>query len=56
MTNENLLCSSGNSTQCSVVMYMGKKLKNEGIYVNILLIHFGVQQKLIQHYKATILQ
>ena len=56
ITNENLLCSSGNSTQCSVVMYMGKKFKNEGIYVHILLIHFGVQQKLIQHYIATILQ
>ena len=34
---------------------MGRKSKKEGIYVNIWLIHFAIQQKLI-HYKATILQ
>ena len=31
ITNENLLCSTGNSTQCSVVTIMGKKSKTEGI-------------------------
>ena len=30
--------------------------KREGIYVNIELIHFVVQQKLIQHCKPIILQ
>ena len=37
------------STQCPVVT-------QEGIYVYIELVHFVVQQKLTQHYKATILQ
>ena len=33
--NENLLSSTGNSTQCPVVTYMGRKSKKEGIYVGI---------------------
>ena len=33
--NENLLYSTGNPTQFSVVTYMGKKSKNEGIYVYV---------------------
>ena len=53
ITNENLLYSTGNSTQCSVVTWVGRKSKKEGIYVYIWLIHFIVQQKLTQHYKAT---
>jgi len=36
--------STGNSTLCSVVTYMGTKSKKEGIYVYIGLIHFAVQQ------------
>ena len=47
ITKENLLCSTGNSTQPSVVTYMGRKSKIEGIYVYKQLIHFIVQQKLI---------
>jgi len=35
---------------------MGRKSKEEGIYVHMWLIHFAVQQKLTPHYKATILQ
>ena len=35
---------------------MGRKSKEEGIYVHMWLIHFAVQQKLTQHCKATILQ
>ena len=35
---------------------MARKSKKEGIYAYIYLIHFAVQQKLIQHYKATMLQ
>ena len=35
MTNENLLYSTGNSTQHSVVMQMGRKSKKEGTYVYI---------------------
>ena len=32
------------------------KLKREGIYVYIWLIHVVVQQKLTQHYKAIVFQ
>ena len=32
-TNENLVRSTGNSTQRSVVIYMGRQSKHEGIYV-----------------------
>ena len=35
ITNENLLYSTGNSTQCSVVTKMGRKSKREGMYVDI---------------------
>ena len=35
---------------------MGRKSKEEGIYVHMWLIHFAVQQKLTQHCKATRLQ
>ena len=56
ITNKNRLYSTGNSTQCPVVTQMGRKSKEEGIYVYVWLIHFAVQQKLTQHCKATILQ
>ena len=35
---------------------LGGKSKQEGIYVYLELIHFIVQQKLAQHFKATISQ
>ena len=35
---------------------MGRKSKEEGMYVHMWLIHFAVQQKLTQHCKATVLQ
>ena len=38
------------------VTFMGRKSKEEGIYLFIWLIHFAIQQKLIQHCKATVLQ
>ena len=37
ITNENLLYRTGNSTQCSVGTYMGRKAKKEGLYVYIRL-------------------
>ena len=40
ITNENLLYGTGNSTQCSVVTYMGRKSMKEGIHVYMWLIHF----------------
>ena len=33
----------------------GRKSKRDGIYVYIQLIHFIVQEKLMQHCKATVL-
>ena len=36
-------------TLLNAVTYMGRKSKKEGIYVYIKLIHFAVQQTLIQH-------
>ena len=30
ITNKDLLCSRGNSTQCSVMVYMGKQSKKSG--------------------------
>ena len=56
ITNENLLYSTGNSTQSSVVTWMVRKSKNEWIYVYIWLTHFTVEQKLTQRCKTTILQ
>jgi len=37
------------------VVGVGRRLKREGIYVYLQLIHTGIQQKLI-HWKAIILQ
>ena len=54
ITAENLPDSTGNSTQCSVVTWMGRKSKKRGDI--IWLIHFAGQQKLMQHCKATILE
>ena len=47
---------TGNSTQYSVVTYMGKESEKEWIYVYVKLNHFAVHLKLIQHCKSTILQ
>ena len=44
--NMNLLYGSGNPTRCSVVTLMGRKSKEEGLYVYLELIHFAVHQKL----------
>lgn len=39
----NLLCSSGNPTQYSVVTQMGRKSEKEGICMYVWLIHFAIQ-------------
>jgi len=41
-SNENLPYSPGNCTRCSIVTYMGRKFKKEGIYVYMWLIHFAL--------------
>ena len=45
-TGENLPCSTGNSTQCSMVIQMRRKSKKEGIHAHVQLIHFAEQHKL----------
>ena len=55
LADGDLLYSTGNSTQYSVIIYMGKEAEKEWMYVYIYLNHFFVQQKLSQHYKSTIL-
>ena len=52
-TNKHLLYSTGNSTQCSVMTYMGKESKDEWIYVYVKQNHYAVLLKLIEHYKPT---
>ena len=43
---ENRLCSTGNPTWWSLVTWVERKSKEEGIYVYVWLIHFAVWQKL----------
>ena len=56
VTSENLLYSSGNSTQHSVVTYMRRESEKEGIYIYVWLIYFAVQWKLTEYCEATMLQ
>ena len=58
MASENPLYSVGSSAQCSVLISMGRmggevgeRPRREGIYVYMWLIHFIIQQKLMQHCK-----
>ena len=55
-TNKDLLYSTGNSTQYSVITYMGKESEKELIYVYVYLNHFAVYPKLTQHCTSTIIQ
>ena len=56
LENKDLLHSTGNYVQYSVINHNGKNMKkNVCIYV-YKLNHFSVHQKLIQHCKSTILQ
>ena len=55
-----LLYSRGSSARCSMITERGgmgfeRKLKREGIYVYIWLIHIVVQEKLTHHCKVIIL-
>ena len=43
--NKDLLYNTGNSTQYSVITYMGKNLKKNGLYIYIQLNHFSVHLK-----------
>ena len=53
--NKDLLYNIGNSTQHSVLTYMGKESEKEWIYVYVSLNHFAVHLRLTQHCKSTIL-
>ena len=54
--NKDLLYNTGNSTQYSVITYMGEESEEEWIYVYVQLNHFTVHLKLAQHCKSTIFQ
>ena len=56
ITKKDLLYNTGNTTQHSVVTYMGKEFGKEWIYVYGWLNHFALHLKLTQHYKSTVLQ
>ena len=56
ITSKDLLYSTGNSTQYSLITYKGKESEKEQIYVYVKLNHFAVHLKLTQHCKSTILQ
>ena len=47
---------TGNSTQYSVMPYMGKESKKEDLLVYVQLTHLAVHLKITQHCKSTILQ
>ena len=50
ITNKDLLCSTGNSAQCSVAAWMGREFRGEWIHVYIWPRSFAVPLKLLQHY------
>ena len=56
ITNKDLLYSTRNSTQYSVITHMRKESEKEWIYVYVLLNHFAVYLKITQHFESTILQ
>ena len=56
LDNRDLPYITGNSTQYSVMIYMGKESEKEGMCVYVQLNHSVVQQQLSQHCKSTILQ
>ena len=56
IVNGDLLYGTENSSQYSMISYMGKESEKEWICVYVELNHFAIQQKLIQHCKSTTLQ
>ena len=46
ITNKDLVYSTENKTQWSVMAIKGEESKKEWIYVFVYLLHFSVQQKL----------
>ena len=49
-----LLYSMENSTQYSIIIYLGKESEREWMREHVKLNHFFVQQKLSQHCESTI--
>ena len=56
MGNKDLLCSTENSTQYSVMIDVGKEIERKWICIHVWLTHLVVQQKLSQCCKSTIFQ
>ena len=49
ITNKVLLCSTGNSAQCCMAVWMGGECRGEGIHVYVWLSPFAVRLTLSQH-------
>ena len=56
ITGENLLHGTGNPAPCSGVPYVGRKSENKRGYMYTQLTHSALQQRLMEHRKATMLQ
>ena len=56
VANSELLYSTENSNQYSVIIYMEKESEKVSMRVYVQLNHFVVQQKLLQHCKSNIFQ
>ena len=56
VVNKDLLYSTGNASQHSVMTYMGIESKQEWIHAQAWLSHVSIQQKLTQHCKSTKVQ
>ena len=54
--HKNLLYATGNSTQCSVMTYLGKESEKSGFMICMYDRLTTIQQKLTQHCRSTILQ
>ena len=56
LASGDMLYSTGNFIQYSVIIYIGKESEKEWMYVYVWLNYLVIQQKLSQHCKSTVLQ
>ena len=57
ITNQDLLCNTGNSTQCYVAVWIGREFGGEWVYVYVWLSPFAVNLKtydIVNHLSSSI--
>ena len=54
ISNEVLLCGTGNYIQSLVAEHDGGWFEKKNLYIYVWLGHYALQQKLTQHYKSAI--